>query len=356
MNICTLFNSYYLDKGLALYESLVRTTNDLHLYILAMDDRCYDILCDLNYQEVIPICLKDFENEELLSVKPLRSVGEYCWTCTPWLIDYIMTRFSIVYCTYVDADMFFYSDPSVIITEMKDKDASVQVVEHRFDSYSAKRSERKVGKYCVEFNTFKNDFNGRSLLNLWKYQCLNKCTIKEGKGRYWGDQKYLDFWVEDYPFVISTEHIGLGLAPWNITTYDIIRNDNNTFFVSRYGRRDILLCCHYESIFYIDKNLVDIHAVGSWKKRKDYFIIEHLYMPYLQKLHRIQNVLCEKYNIELMKKSHPDFRNRTVKERLLNYCYMVTRSNFFPSLFLYHLPRFIYKKRNIIKIIENTNR
>ena len=43
-SLCTLFNFYYLDKGLALYESLERVCEDFVLYVLAMDDDCYAYL------------------------------------------------------------------------------------------------------------------------------------------------------------------------------------------------------------------------------------------------------------------------------------------------------------------------
>ena len=44
MNFCTLFDSYYLDKGLALYRSLEKVSEDFTLYVFCFDEDSYEIL------------------------------------------------------------------------------------------------------------------------------------------------------------------------------------------------------------------------------------------------------------------------------------------------------------------------
>ena len=41
---CTLFDSNYIDKGLVLYDSMVRTMPEFKLYAFAFDKKCEDIL------------------------------------------------------------------------------------------------------------------------------------------------------------------------------------------------------------------------------------------------------------------------------------------------------------------------
>ena len=48
LTFCTLFDSNYLDKGLVLYESMANVMENFKLYILAMDEKCEDILKDMN--------------------------------------------------------------------------------------------------------------------------------------------------------------------------------------------------------------------------------------------------------------------------------------------------------------------
>ena len=59
--LCTLYNSLYLDKGLVLYDSLCGCAKDFKLYVLCMDDKCYEVLTDLKQEHHIPVRLTDFE-------------------------------------------------------------------------------------------------------------------------------------------------------------------------------------------------------------------------------------------------------------------------------------------------------
>src|SRR4051812_5477100 len=146
LNFCTLFNSNYVTRGLLMYQSLQKNCKDFHLYIFAFDDTSFNFLKNANYPNVTPVSLKDFEDEELLKVKPTRSAAEYCWTCTPSTILYSIEKFKLDNCTYLDADLCFYSDPKVLIDEMGDK--SVLITPHRYTSEYDQSGES--GKYCVQ--------------------------------------------------------------------------------------------------------------------------------------------------------------------------------------------------------------
>ena len=213
--LCTLYNSLYLDKGLVLYDSLCNCAKDFKLYVLCMDDKCYDVLKELNQEYHIPIRLSDFENGDsaLLEAKSNRKFGEYCWTCSSSLIRYILLHYSEDCCTYIDADMFFYQDPEILIDEMRDNGKTVMITPHRFTP--DKMNLLIGGKYCVEFNTFLNEKNSLEVLEKWRSQCLECCT-SVFDGVHFGDQKYLDTWLEDYPEVVhECQNSGAGIAPGN---------------------------------------------------------------------------------------------------------------------------------------------
>lgn len=55
-----------------------------------------------------------FETDELLALKRERSKAEYCWTCTSVIIEYVLNHFLVQSCTYLDSDLYFYSDPKII--------------------------------------------------------------------------------------------------------------------------------------------------------------------------------------------------------------------------------------------------
>ena len=94
-NFCTLFDSYYLTRGLVLYESLLKNCNDFHLYIFAFDSKTFEILKKKNLEYVTVIPLSEFEDEDLLQVKSTRTIAEYCWTSTASTIRYSIINYKL---------------------------------------------------------------------------------------------------------------------------------------------------------------------------------------------------------------------------------------------------------------------
>lgn len=130
LNFCTMFDSSYLSRGLAMYESLKEHCNDFNLYIVAFDDKCLEVLKTLNLSNVHVLALNDFEDKELLDVKPTRTLDFYRFTCTPSVILYIIEKYNAEVCTYIDADLYLYSSPQVLLDELRDN--SVIITEQRF--------------------------------------------------------------------------------------------------------------------------------------------------------------------------------------------------------------------------------
>ena len=133
-----------------MYRSLEKQSKDFHLYIFAFDDDSYSILIQLDLASATIISLKDFESQKLLSVKGSRTQAEYCWTSTPSTILYCIENYHLDHCTYLDADLYFYSDPLEIIK--KAGDHSVIITPHH---YTKKYDQTLLsGKYCVQFMFF----------------------------------------------------------------------------------------------------------------------------------------------------------------------------------------------------------
>lgn len=228
INLCTLFNSAYLSRGLTLYNSLVKAAADFHLYVFAFDDLTYLYLKEKSYSNLTVVSLNEFEDPSLLAVKPTRTAGEYCWTCTPSTILYCISKFKLDNCTYIDADMLFYSDPAVLIDEMGNN--SVLITEHRYTK-EYDQSDTS-GIYCVQFVTFKNDVNGMKVLHWWRNACIDWCYARNENGKF-GDQKYLDDWTTRFEGVHVLKHLGGGLAPWNVQQYDFKKKNGKVTGINK---------------------------------------------------------------------------------------------------------------------------
>jgi len=268
-NYCTLFNSSYLTRGVAMYESLLSTGADFHLYIFAFDNQCANVLKALKLKKITVVTLSEFEDEALLKVKKDRTAGEYCWTCTPSIIDYSIRTFNLENCTYLDADLYFNSDPAVLIEEMGTN--SVLITEHRYlPEYDCTKN---AGIYCVQFVTFKNDAHGMKTLLWWKNACLDWCYARCENGKF-GDQKYLDDWPERFDGIHVLQHPGGGVAPWNLMRYDL---DSKAFSLVFY---------HFQDLKFLTHEKIEL---GRYKFRKT--DIKRLYKPYIRHLESIADKL-----------------------------------------------------------------
>lgn len=163
-NFCTLFDTHYFTRGLALYYSLEKNCPDFQIYIFAFDQKTYDILTGMKLNKATIISLKEFEDEELIRIKSSRSIAEYCWTCTSSVILYVLKNYKVESCTYLDADLYFYASPRPIFEEMGEK--SILITEHHYSPQYNK--QLKAGKYCVQFITFRNNNEGLTALIWWR--------------------------------------------------------------------------------------------------------------------------------------------------------------------------------------------
>lgn len=320
---CTLFDSNYLDKGLAMYRSLSDTCENYDIYILAMDNLCESILNAYDYQNMTIINLQDFVHAmRLEEAKANRSRGEFCWTCSSHLIDYVLSYYNEEVCTYIDADLYFYSDPVCLIKEMGGK--TVQIVEHRFDnSLSGKTNISRSGRFCVEFNTFKKENKSIELLQWWEKQCVNNCSIHDKKSKVFGDQAYLNGW-ENYEYVSILKNLGGGVAPWNIAQYTL-ESDSKDGITLKSRKTDStfnLVFYHFHNISYLSSRTVSISVYQrAW--RTDKKLVDAIYLPYLKKLDAIKNEVKEKFDFYPLLCSHPELSKSPKKKNLIDIVYSV---------------------------------
>jgi hypothetical protein len=271
---CTLFDSNYLVKAVAMHRTLLRHAPDAHLTAFVFDDDAKRILDALALPRLTVATLAQLEEFDagLLAVKGDRTPTEYCWTSTPVLPLYLFAqRPEVDEVTYLDADLGFFADPQLLFDEMGD--ASVCITPHR---YSPEYAYQEVnGIFCVQWLTFRRDERGMAALQWWHDRCIEWCYYRLEDGKL-GDQKYLDDWPERFAGVHVLEHKGGGLAPWNITRYEIAGGEGRVFVDD-----DPLVFFHYHRL------QLRRRGEHAWEP-PGYPISEHdrklVYDPYLAEL------------------------------------------------------------------------
>ncbi len=279
-HFCTYFDINYLTRGLALYESLRRCCRKpFVLWVLCFDNETHGMLLRLHLPGLELITQAEFEADdaELIAAKQGRTRVEYYWTCTPSLPLYVLAHHPEVgTITYLDADLYFYSDPQPIYDELGT--ASIVIVEHRYAPEHLS-SASTSGIYNVGWMSFRRDVNGLSCLNWWRERCLEWCYARYEDGKF-GDQLYLDDWPQRFQGVVVLQHPGAGLAPWNLTRFD-----------PRFGRSGPtvdglpLIFYHFHGYRMVTSLTAQIAAPIYHQSSG---MIRRLYLPYIKALARAE--------------------------------------------------------------------
>jgi hypothetical protein len=284
---CTYFDHRYLDKGMALYQSMLEYCKDFTLFILCFSNECYKELQKLDLHRIIPIALEELENwdKDLLEAKTIRSIMEYYFTCTPSWPLYILEHFSQVdLITYLDSDLFFFSNPEPLFDEIQEK--SIAIISHKFPPHFRHLEDR--GKYNVGWVSFRRDANGLACLAWYRESCLEWCYDRLENGKF-ADQKYLDYFPKKFMQVIELQHKGANLAPWNIDNYRI--NKNGPYLQVDDQQ---LIFYHFHGVKHIIGPLYD-SGLSGYQVKMTKIIRNELYKPYISCLY--QNRTKSKYGI-----------------------------------------------------------
>lgn len=293
MNFCTLFDSFYLVKALALYHSLIKQEKNFNLYVYCLDNQTYEILLKMQLKNIVLVPRKQFETDELLKIKTERSKAEYCWTCTPVILENALKTFSLNEITYLDADLYFFQSPLILLEEFRKNDHSVLLTEHRY----AKEYDlsAKTGKYCVQFMTFKSDPKGLLALSWWKERCIEWCYARYEDGKF-GDQKYLDDWLTRFEKIHVLQNIGGGVAPWNVKQYLVSEGPK----VNKIS----LVFYHFHNLKWFNNNTIDL-CYADYELSET--AIKYIYLPYIESLTN---------SLKLVRKFIPGFDAGIVKNEI----------------------------------------
>lgn len=255
----TLFNFTYIPQGLALLASMNRNIEQFKLWVLCVDNETHEFLASQHISNVGLIRLSDVITEELLSAKKTRSIAEFCWTLTPFSIQYVFEAdSSIGRVTYLDADLWFRKNPEPIFQELNASGKNILITDH---AYAPEYDQSETsGRFCVQFMTFSRE-DPEGVNHWWGQRCLEWCYARAEDGKF-GDQKYLDNWpIQFHKSVhVLTQHLWTQ-APWNSVKFNY---DDCIFY-------------HFHGLKIIDAKNIDIGDSYILSKS----VIDKIYRPYI---------------------------------------------------------------------------
>lgn len=302
----TLFDSTFLPQGLALYSSLLEHGDDFLLWILCLDVECLQTLQRLSLPQIRLLDLQNLETADLLAVKPERSRAEYCWTLTPWSIQWVFEAdATALRVTYLDADVFFLNSPIHIFNEFKASGRDVLITEH---CYAPECDQTPTsGRFCVQFLSVVRG-QGELVLFWWRDRCLEWCFARSENGKF-GDQKYLESFSHEFPgliYEISSDSRLQG--PWNASIF-------------RFSDA-VLYHFHGLRLFSMSTAFVCSYPL-SWP------LINHVYIPYFRRIYS----LISHYSIPLAAQAvSPGFKEiilLKLKKKILSSIAGVIRPPFY---------------------------
>ena len=292
-HFCTYFDINYLPRALCLLSSLEQHCPDFTIYMLCLDDGCYEQVKALEHFRVIPVSLSELETAdgELAAVRASRSLLEYYYTCGPaFILHTLRTHPEIGLLTYVDADTFFYSDPASLFLELEG--SSIGITVHRFGHTPPQ------GRFNVGWISARQDQNGRDCVSWWRERCIEWCYERFEDGKY-ADQKYLDEWPVRFQGVKVLENRGANVASWNVRDY-CIRLSNNDVTVDGYP----LVFFHFHGFKQITPWLYNTN-LGLTFRFPSRILLEYVYRPYIQCLKRYSHSFSPTASIRRKHLRHP---------------------------------------------------
>jgi len=296
MNFCTLTDKNYLLKGLTMRKSLMNTIKkDFILHWLCLDEETHQKLTKLNLNNVIFYKLSELENNDIKLRKaknnPPSKYGNqyenYCWTLTPYFINYILTNKIKVNekLMYIDADIYFYHTPEIIFNIVSTK--SVGIHSHRFSGNFNINIES--GWFNVGVMIFTNDGLGVEISTKWKNWLLNTENIYYNKYGSCGDQKYLELFIELWDVdkvCIFDNDVRCGhLAPWNCGNV----NHTKKHEINHKGVIQPVIFFHFSHFVFKETSYSD-SIKGEWKPTRETKITEY-YNDYFNEMVKINKTI-----------------------------------------------------------------
>ena len=300
---CTYFDRGYAARSLCLLDSLrEHHSDDFVLWALCLDDETYTGLQGLSGEQLKPLSLQTLLDwdPQLAHAQQDRSQVEFYFTCTPCLALALLNEHpEIDAISYLDADLYFFSDPMQVCEAMHGAD--IGLTPHRFSPH-LKRKYSQYGKYNVGLVYFRNTDQGRSALAWWRQACLDWCHDYVDGARY-ADQGYLSELPHRFDSVRDLGDPGFNLAPWNVAQHCLSATAQGI----RVDRSNLVFY-HFQGIRRLRENRFDLNLAG-YRTRSDACLRDRIYHTYLLALiraeHRLSDLAPETFNSRSIRTPKP---------------------------------------------------
>lgn len=282
----------YAPHLLALHKSMIRYATDFRLTVTCVDRRLAQLLDVLNLPNVTVLDLSEPDQEPFADARATRSLGEYCWTLTPFLPEFVLRVHpdaSVV--TYIDADVWLMKSPEPVFREFLSSEAACFITPHAYaPDWDASAAS---GHYCVQFMPFRVE-RATPILKTWGDQCLERCSAVGGPGQL-GDQGYLNDWPATYgPLVHIAQSPEWFQGPWNCQRFPYSE----------------AIAYHFHGL-----RLASSHRVWLGTNPVPAPTLKNVYQPYLLDLRQaVDKVVSLGYPLTL--RTHPMSRTRRIATHL----------------------------------------
>lgn len=287
-HLTALSDHKYILYGVALIESLEKSTIPWTLHYYCIDDLTYQYITMLRNPHVIPYrpdtltgsknALRIVTPQVRLSRLKATDFRYFCWSLASVFTEYIMKNVQCDSVTYIDSDIYFHRDIKKLFDAFGSAD--IGIFRHR---HFLEGGEYGDGQYNVGVVYFKASPKGKQLLSWWADAVLFQRYPEYASC---GDQKYLEFFPKacTRSEIFIDGDIGHG-ASWQWEVYDLSKLKDRIVIWN--GREQELIFTHFSKFYY---NLNDHTFVSSWYK-DDHIIYKtpdlyDLHLEYLDALTR----------------------------------------------------------------------
>lgn len=215
---CTIVSRLRAFQAIALFMSLKNVSPKYQIYVLCVDSSTYNLFSKMKFSNVRLVRAHELSDKKLEEVKKQRKLNEYCWTLKPVFIERLfLENPSITRVTYIDADLFFWNNPSIIFINQPDSSVLLSrgdIIIPMLPLPLIKLLQDLMGLYNSGFISFRRHKDAQECLSWWKNRCLDSCISTPESGKF-GDQKYLDEMPKLFPGVDEITTPGVNIGHWN---------------------------------------------------------------------------------------------------------------------------------------------